>query len=111
MRPMIFPNALECFETRLELEASSVDLFFFSFVAKVSRVVFGFVDIATWDLTLLSAEGSLSLSKWRVLSSKPNEVGESSFDTTDDTSTIEADCKGSSTSTVISTSSSERSVH
>ena len=108
---MIFPNALECFETRLLVEASSVDLFFFSFVAEASHVVFDFVDIATWDLMPLSAEGSMSLSKWRVLMSEPNETGKSSFDTTEDTSTIEADCKGSSTSTVISTPSSERSVH
>jgi hypothetical protein len=108
---MIFPNALECFEIRLVVEASSVDLFFFSFVAEASCAVFDFVDAATWDLTSLSAEGSLSLSKWRILMSEPNEAGESSFDTTGDTSTIEADRKGSSTSTVMSTSSSERSVH
>lgn len=108
---MIFPNALEFFKVRLVVEASSADLFFFSFLGEVSCSVFDFVDIGTWNLTPFSVANSLSLSKWKVLISKPNEADESSFDTTGDTSTIEADRMGSSTSAATSTSSSERSVH
>ena len=108
---MIFPNALECFDIRVVVEASSVDLFFFGFVAEVPCAVFEFVDITTWDLTPLSPESSLSLSKSKVLMSAPNETGESSFETTEDTSAIEADRKSRSTSTVMATSSSERSSH
>jgi len=109
MRLMTFPNALECFEIRLELEASSIGFFFLSFVVEVSCTVSNLV--LTSDSARVSAENASVLGKGRILTSEPKVGGEYSFNAAGGTSTIEAGCKGSFIAIAKSTSSSERSVH